>query len=468
MSHASGSIAGGLVAGAAPAELDDRLFRTHFENLPGPAFIWRRDGDDFRLLAHNRAGAQIAEDQTGSHLGARASELYPERPDILEDLRRCADRGEIVRRETSFRFRSGRLVESVVTVVPLGADVVVAHIEDVTQQRAAGRAVEQSEARMRALFASNPDVVFRMDADARFLDLHVPEPSYFPWTREQLIGRSVAEVYGEEAHEEQVRRNRKAIATGSLEVFQYRLPLVDTVVNLESRVARAGDNEVVVSVRDVSDRVELERKLTVLGERERNRIGREIHDGLAQMLTGVKLLLENLEKRLAEEHSRHVRDASQATELVNNTIAQARELVRGLSPIPEGTTLPQALELLATQSSKYLGVTCRTSLNCRSTKLGEVAIAHLYRIAQEAITNAVRHGRATEIELSCRCNDTSLVLRVADNGSGLERRADDGEGLGLRLMSYRARAIGGEVTIMPREGGGTLVTCTCMLRELAD
>jgi signal transduction histidine kinase len=107
-------------------------------------------------------------------------------------------------------------------------------------------------------------------------------------------------------------------------------------------------------------------------------------------------------------------------------------------------------------------------LNCRATKLGEVAIAHLYRIAQEAITNAVRHGHATAIELSCRCNETSLLLRVADNGSGFKRRADDGEGLGLRLMRHRARAIGGEVAIAPREEGGTLVTCICMLRELAD
>ncbi|HEX5049084.1 MAG TPA: PAS domain-containing protein [Gammaproteobacteria bacterium] len=453
---------------AAPAELDDRLFRTHFDNLPGPAFIWQRDGDDFRLIAHNRAGAMIAADQAGSHVGRLASDLYPDRPDILADMRHCAETAEVVHREAAFRFRRGATAEVVVTVVPLTSDLVVAHLEDVTEQRAAARAVEQSEARMRALFASNPDVVFRMDADACFLDLHVPEANYFPWTREQLIGRTVADFYGEEAHQEHARRNRKAIATGSLEVFQYRLSLGDTVMNLESRVARSGDNEVVVSVRDVSDRAELERKLTVLGERERNRIGREIHDGLAQMLTGVKLLLENLEKRLAEERSRYARDASQATELVNNTIAQARELVRGLSPIPEGTALPQALELLATQSSKYLGVTCRTSLNCRPMRLGEAAIAHLYRIAQEAITNAVRHGRATVIDVSCRCNESSLVLRVADNGVGLEQRADDGEGLGLRIMSYRAHAIGGEVTIGSRPEGGTLVTCTCMRSELAD
>jgi two-component system, LuxR family, sensor kinase FixL len=457
------------IARAAPAaELDDRLFRTHFENLPGPAFIWRRDGDDFRLLAHNRAGAVLDESRMTPLIGGRASELYPDRPDVLADLRYCAEHGEIVQREAQHRSRTGKVGDLVVTVVPLGPDLVVAHVDDVTERRAAARTVEQSEARMRALFASIPDVVFRMDADARFLDLHVPEANYFPWTREQLLGRTVADFYGEEAHREQVRRNRKAIATGSLEVFQYRLPLIDTVMNLESRIARSGDNEVVVSVRDVSDRVELERKLTVLGERERNRIGREIHDGLAQMLTCVKLLLEHLEKRLEDERSRYVREASQATELVNDTIAQARELVRGLSPIPEGTSLPQALDLLATQSSKYLGVVCRTALSCRPPKLGEAAIAHLYRIAQEAITNAVRHGHATVIELSCRCNESALVLRVADNGSGLKQRADDGEGLGLRLMSYRAHAIGGEVTIANREEGGTLVTCTCMLRELAD
>jgi signal transduction histidine kinase len=309
-----------------------------------------------------------------------------------------------------------------------------------------------------------------MDADARFLDVHVPEATFFPWAREQLIGRTVGDFYGEKAHRSQVKHNRNAIRTGVVQVFEYRATVGGVVMNLESRVARAGDNEVVVCVRDISDRVDVERKLTVLGERERNRIGREIHDGLAQMLTGAKLLMELLEKRLREEGSKRAGEAERAVELINGTIAHARELVRGLSPIPEGTTLFKALELLASQSERCLGVHCRAVCACASSAdgLGEAAVAHLYRIAQEAITNAVRHGRATAVEVSCMVDESELELRIADNGSGFVDPLPDSDGLGLKIMRHRARAIGGDIAIARRGDGGTLVTCTCLRRALVD
>jgi two-component system sensor kinase FixL len=452
---------------ASAGEVDDQLFRLHFDNLPGPAYIWRRAGEDFRLIAYNRAGAHVGAN-VDSVLGTAASQLYSDRPDILDHLQSSADGRVVLHRETDLQFRDGSAHTLAVTCVPLSRDMVVAHVDDVTEKRAAQRALEASEARMRALFASNPDVVFRMDAEATFLDLHVPEANYFPWTREELIGRTVGSFYGEEAQKHQVRHNLEAIRTGKVQVFEYRVPVGDVVMTCESRVARAGENEVVVTVRDISDRVELERKLTVIGERERNDIGREIHDGLAQMLTGVKLLLEYLEKRLREEGSPHAGAASLATEHINTTIEHARELVRGLNPIPQGTTLFQALELLASHATKYLGASCPTAFAGDPSGLDEVAIAHLYRIAQEAVTNAVRHGEAAEIRIGCRIADGALVLEVADAGSGFDEPRDTAAGLGLKIMRHRARALGGEVTITRRPEGGTLVACSCPLGALRD
>jgi two-component system, LuxR family, sensor kinase FixL len=453
---------------ATTGEVDDRLFRLHFDNLPGPAFLWQRDGEDFRLIAYNRAGALVGARDVDSVLGTSASELYADRPDILAHIKSSADDGVALRRETDFRFRDGSAHTLAVTCVPLSRDTVVAHVDDVTEERAAARALAESEGRMRALFASNPDVVYRMDADARFLDVHVPEATYFPWSREELIGRTVGAFYGEEAQKQQVRHNLEAIRTGKVQVFEYRIPVGDVVMTCESRVASAGGNEVVVTVRDISDRVELERKLTLIGERERNDIGREIHDGLAQMLTGVKLLLEYLEKRLREEGSPHAGAAGLATEHVNTTISHARELVRGLSPIPQGTTLFHALELLASHATKYLGVSCPTSFTGDPSGLHEVAVAHLYRIAQEAVTNAVRHGAAAEIQIGCRISDNVLVLDVADAGSGFDEPGDSAAGLGLKIMRHRARALGGEVTVTRRPQGGTLVACTCHVRTLLN
>ncbi|HUL81732.1 MAG TPA: histidine kinase [Gammaproteobacteria bacterium] len=444
------------------AELDDRIFRMHFERLPGPAYIWQRDGEDFRLIAHNSAGAQVGPTPIGPLVGTLASRLEFERGEILDHLHACADSATVQRRESDATFADGVVRSLAITCIPLSRDTVVVHLEDVTERRRAGRELEESEGRLRALFASHPDVVFRMDADATFLDLHVPEANFFPWKRDELIGRTVGSFFGKDAQESQIRHNLEAIRTGNVQVFEYRLPLADgSSLDLESRVARSGGNEVVVTVRDISDRVELERRVTVSGERERNRLGREIHDGLAQMLTGVKLLLERLEKRLQQDKSPLAVEAGQATELINGTIAHARELVRGLSPIPEDNSLFKALELLATHSQKYLGLSCRTKLRGNPERLGEVAVVHLYRIAQEAVTNAARHGRARSVEIGCEICPTDLSLTISDDGSGYDESSADADGLGLKIMRQRARALSGQVAIARNSEGGTLVSCTC-------
>jgi signal transduction histidine kinase len=300
-----------------------------------------------------------------------------------------------------------------------------------------------------------------MDADARFIDLHIPDAAHFPWNRDQMIGKTIAEYYGPEPHALQVRYNQAAVRTGEVQIFEYKIPVGETVLTLESRVARSGDNEVVVTVRDVSERNRFEDQLTMLAERERNRIGNEIHDGLAQMLAGVRLLIEHLQKRLTNEGSRYAQDATEAATLINNAIGQARELVRDLSAIPEGTTLLRGLELLASHCATYLGVTCRTKFSGTDGHVSEAAVAHLYRITQEALANAIEHGRADTIEIVCKISPNRLLLTVADNGVGLLEETHDTTGLGIKMMRHRARAIGGEITLTRRTKGGIMMTCRC-------
>lgn len=451
-----------------PGPVADALFRRHFESLPSPAFIWRREGSEFRLVAHNPSAGRVAQSRVASVIGIAASELYADRPDIVAEMARSAADGIVLQREIDYRFMDGAVRRLLVSYVPLSGDVVVVHAQDVTDRLQTSLQLARSEQRMHALFASHPDIVFRMDAEGRFLDLHVPESEPFPWDRAQIIGRRVADYYGAAAQREQERHNRAALETGAVQVFEYRSTIGDETRHLESRVARAGENEVVVTVRNVSERVELESKLTVLAERERAHLGREIHDGLAQMLTGAKLLLENLEKRLIEERSQHAGRAAEAAALINETITHARELVRGLSPIPKGTSLFGGLDLLARNAKKYLGIACRTSFAGDASHIGETAVAHLYRIAQEAITNAVKHGRTTTIDLCCRIDGDDLELSIADRGEGMGQHTATTEGLGLRIMRHRARAIGGDIALAVRPDGGVAVTCRCRLSALPD
>ena len=447
-----------------PDGLEEVSFRTHFERFPQPAYVWERDGDDFRMTNWNAAAEQVTGSNIGALLGITARDLYADQPGFAAAIRACADSGEVIEYEADHRCVGGLLRRLLVAYVPLSADRVVVYPRDMTDLR-------KSEARLHALFMAIPDIVFRMDTDARFLDVHIPDGLQcpFPWRREEIVGRSVADFYGEEAQRQQIESNRKAVETGTMQVLEVHLPAPNGLLHLESRVARAGDNEVVVAVRDITERGELEKRLNLLAERERNRLGSEIHDGLAQLLTGAQLMLKHTERNLQQADSPHAKEIGQAAELIAEGIAQARELVRGLSPIPEGTRLFGALRLLAKQAERYLGVPCETCLLGTDERIGEAAIANLYRIAQEAITNAVRHGKAASVELSCEITDLRLTLAVVDDGYGLPENLDGSDGLGLKIMRQRARSIGSVLRLERTAAGGTRMVCASSLLEaLAD
>jgi signal transduction histidine kinase len=237
--------------------------------------------------------------------------------------------------------------------------------------------------------------------------------------------------------------------------------------HIEARFVKSGEDEVVVTVRDFTQRVELEREVIASTERERTRIGHDLHDGLAQLLIGVKLLLTALVDKLGAVRSPHQPDAARAAELVSRAIEQTADLAQGLSPIPKRGWLCDALRQLARQSQQLLGVRCEVLHADAPLDLDEGAATHLYRIAQEAITNAVKHGSASRIEITCDRIADGLVLTIKDDGSGLAAASTEHRGMGLNIMYYRARSIGGELTITDCPDGGTVVRCTLPLAAAA-
>ena len=553
---------------------DASLFRTHFENLPGPAYIWRRSGGDFVLIAHNRAAASLKFSDPSNLIGMRSHELLVEGShDITQDLEHCARDGVVVSREVDHRYWStGAMRRLALRVVPLSADVVVLHTEDVTDQRRiadalteserqyrtivdtahegvwavdrdsmityvnqraaemlgyepeemlgrtifdfideslheearairdrrrttalreqydsrlrhkSGRnlwvaiaasplvdghgnvigviqmvadiddrkraedALKDSETRVRALLDANPDMIVRVTRDGTYLDVHVSDPNaenYLPRPASKFIGCNVRELFGAEFARIHERHRHKALATGRIQRWEYMRRVNDSDRYVEARFVKSGKDEVVVTVRDITRSVELEREVIASAERERTRIGHDLHDGLAQVLIGVKWILESLHDKLAADQSRHRDDAARAASLVSHVIAQTGELAQGLSPIRKGGRLTEALQQLAEQSEQLLGVPCRLARSDLPADLDEASAAHLYRIAQEAITNAVKHGKATCIEIACERTIGGVRLSIADNGSGFSDANSENRGMGMHIMRYRARAIGG-------------------------
>jgi signal transduction histidine kinase len=217
----------------------------------------------------------------------------------------------------------------------------------------------------------------------------------------------------------------------------------------------------VVLVRDTSERKALEREIIDASTIEQERIGRDIHDGIGQQLTALAMLAGSIEHRLSGAgHSDEAKEVKKLVQHLQDTLAQTRALARGLSPVeivPEG--LADALSELAESVRSSSGVECRY-VGAKSVKVPDnIVTAHLYRIAQEAVHNALRHGRPSKVEARLVSDDHGLVLSVQDDGTGIEQ-VDVPEGrLGLHIMRYRAGIIGGQLNVGPAANGGTLVQC---------
>ncbi len=214
---------------------------------------------------------------------------------------------------------------------------------------------------------------------------------------------------------------------------------------------------------DVTERKVLEREILEVSNREQQRIGNDLHDGLGQELTGVALMLRSLTTRIRRAHPEALPEVDEVVALLNQSIHNARTLARGLSPVSlERGGLVPALRTLAVRARETYGLslTLRTRLT-HPLRVDESAANHLYRIVQEALSNAMRHGRATQVRIQLTSDDLAIRLSVHDNGRGLPPETQTATGLGLRTMRYRAQVIGGNLLVGNHRLGGTIVRCVC-------
>lgn len=226
----------------------------------------------------------------------------------------------------------------------------------------------------------------------------------------------------------------------------------------------AGRNHSLVVLQDVSERKQLERAILQAVNREQYRIGNDLHDGLGQELTGVALMLRGVAGRVTAEYPAILPEIESITRLVNNAIESTRALARGLSPVNlERGGLQDALESLAMNASDLYGVPTVFTHRLQPPRLLNAELAnHLYRIAQEAVRNAVRHGNARSIRLHLTSARAKVKLAIIDDGIGMPPGAIDATGMGLKIMRYRARILGGTVSF-ERADPGTKVVCECPL-----
>jgi PAS domain S-box-containing protein len=212
---------------------------------------------------------------------------------------------------------------------------------------------------------------------------------------------------------------------------------------------------------DVTDRRRLEREILEISDREQARIGQDLHDGLCQQLVSLGFDNHSLEQQLAARALPEVAAAQKMGKVLDDAIAEARALSRGLFPVQlETDGLSLALQQLAE------GVGARARVNCRMDCPHPVFVrdntvaTHLYRIAQEAVNNAIKHSRAGSILIALKTESDRIELKISDDGIGIPVSRNPTGGMGLYIMKYRAQAIGGTLTIERAPGHGTIVSCS--------
>ena len=218
--------------------------------------------------------------------------------------------------------------------------------------------------------------------------------------------------------------------------------------------------------RDVTERRTLQKEASAVSTREQQRIGQQLHDELGQQLLGVGLMAENLRKALSARGLPEAERAEELVEAAREAQDCVRALIRGLRPVEvDANGLMAALSELAASTEQLSHVRC--SFDCQGAILVEEShtATQLFHIAHEAVRNAVIHARADQIVIGLEEDDGQLRLRVCDDGVGIAPAAGRPAGMGLRLMRYRAALIGADLTIMPAEGGGTVVLCVLPLES---
>lgn len=322
--------------------------------------------------------------------------------------------------------------------------------------------LEAAVARWKAIVTHAPDIIMTVDRRGEILFIN----RVISGLRvEDVVGRSVYEYIPPE-HQDSLRAALEAVLSRGESVgLDHRAAAPGgTFAWYSSRIGPVvRDGEVVAATiitTDVTERKRLEQRILEATEAERERLGRDLHDGVGQILAGIGLHCRGLESRLQERHPAEADRAKQIKGLAAEAIQQTRVLARGLFPIElDRQGLKGALEVLAVGVEQMFHVRCQVEGDLGAPIRDRNRATHLFRIAQEAVSNAVRHGKASTVRINLACRDGFSQMSVEDDGVGFSAIPPDNEGMGLRSMRYRAEVLGAALEIRSSASGGTSVTC---------
>lgn len=462
-------------------EIEDQLkksenrFSKAFSSAPNPIAISRmRDGYFYDVNESFMRFSGYSRDEV---VGATSIELkiWENREKRQGLIREIDKQGFIQNYEMQFRTKSGSCKDTLLSIDVIeleGEMCLLTMISDVTERKITEQRLRESEARYRAILETIVDAIITFDVSGEIETFNKAALKMFGYTSDEVIGKNInmfLPQLSDRMIPEYVRFNSAPNSQTTFdEVMETQGLRKDGSVFFAdftvSKVTLQGRAFFTAIVRDITERRTMEQEILQISEQERRRIGQDLHDGLGQMLSGIRLISQSLARKLKANALPGSNEVQEIAELIKESDQYARNLARGLVPIElETNGITTALEKLSLNAERLFGIKCQFEKNGRIHIEDDMTALHLYRIAQEAISNAVKHGKADEIIITISEEQDCIILRVNDNGFGFREQREKDVGMGLRIMKYRARMINGTLDIKSAPDNITEVICSVPL-----
>lgn len=339
---------------------------------------------------------------------------------------------------------------------------------DITERKRIENALAENERRMRAILDTASDAIVTIGERGVIEHFNPAAERMFGYSSGEAIGQNVQILMPLPYREEHDNHLSRYLATGVARIIGVGREIVGQrkdgsmfPIDLAISEHRDGSQQLFTGIiRDISERKALQREVLSIAAEEHRRIGQDLHDNVGQKLTGLGMLAGSLEETLQQNSPSDSKLAHRIASGLEEALVQVRSLSKGLVPVEvDAEGLRAALAQLAETLTVDSGVDCH--FDCDQTvRIGDNDTAnHVYRIAQEAVTNALRHASPRHVNISLIGNASRLSLSVQDDGKGIASSTVHLLGIGLKTMQYRATLIGATLSITSVKGGGTLVIC---------
>ncbi|MCA9266231.1 MAG: PAS domain S-box protein [Planctomycetales bacterium] len=448
----------------------EELIRQFVEHLPVPVAMFDRH---MRYLVVSRRWLEHYDLEHREVIGQLHYDLFPDIPVRWRIAHQRSLAGQILRCEKDWFERDNGEIEwlrwELCPWRTASGEVggVILFSEIITDQHQAEQLVRDREERMRSLLDTVADAIVTIDSEGTIQSVNSATERMFGYLSHELVGQNVRILMPEPYYQEHDNYLRRYHATRQPRLIGTGRELVARRKDGSTFPVGLAVNEMphlglfTGIVRDISAERALQKQVLEIASEQDRRIGQELHDSIQQQLTGLGLLAQNLVDAVTDHYPVEAPLASRVASGIKEVTRQVHLLSRGLIPVEiDAEGLSAALRGLVTRLNNPPHLSC--VLRCPSPVqvTDNFTATHLYRIAQEAVNNALKHSHADQIEIVLASDAAALTLEVRDNGLGIRNKRQSSQGMGLRIMQYRAGLIGGTVQIDARDGGGTRVRCT--------